>query len=267
MGLLRYAILAAALACTLRGFAQDEAPAMRQEADTAAQVTINSLRAQRGLVDIKHVFVPAGQWIFGGSVSYSTHSNDRYTFFIIEGIDSEGYTFKVTPMIGYALRDNSAVGVRFIYSRTLLKVDGGELNIGDEESGTHIAADYYYSLKHSYSAALFWRQYIPLGHNKRFALFNEMSLQFGGHQTKFAADTPIRGTYETGSSIGLGVSPGLIAFVNNTMAVELNIGVMGLNFTHSHQTKNQVSTADIRSSNMSFSINPLAVALGVSFHL
>ena len=94
-----------------------------------------------------------------------------------------------------------------------------------------------------------------------------MSLQFGGHQTKFAADTPIRGTYETGSSIGLGVSPGLIAFVNNTMAVELNIGVMGLNFTHSHQTKNQVSTADIRSSNMSFSINPLAVALGVSFHL
>lgn len=262
---LRHALLAVALwGAALDAAAREEAPT---GADTTARPTINELRAQRGLVDIKHVFVPAGQWIFGGSASYSTHTNDSYTFFIIEGIDSDGYTFKISPMIGYALRDNSAVGLRLIYSRTLLRVDGGELNLGDEETGTHIAADYYYSLKHSYSAALFWRQYIPLGSNKRFALFNEMSLRLGGHQTKFAADTPIRGTYETGTSIALGVSPGLIAFINNTMAIELNIGVMGISYTHSRQVHNQIETADIRSSNMNFRINPLSIGLGVSFHL
>lgn len=265
MTFLRHALLAAALwGATLPAAARGEAPAA---ADTTALPTINELRQQRGLVDVKHVFVPAGQWIFGGSVSYSTHTNNNYTFFIIEGIDSDGYTFKVSPMIGYALRDNSAVGVRLIYSRTLLRVDGGELSLGDEESGTHIRADYYYSLKHSYSAAVFWRQYIPLGRNKRFALFNEMSLRMGGHQTKFAADTPIRGTYETGTSIALGVSPGLIAFATNTMAIEINIGVMGISYTHSRQVKNQVETADIRTSNMNFRINPLSIGLGVSFHL
>ncbi len=73
---------------------------------------------------MKHVFVPAGQWIFGGSASYSTHTNSNYTFLIVEGIDSDGYTFKITPMIGYALRDNMAVGLRLIYSRTLLRIDG-----------------------------------------------------------------------------------------------------------------------------------------------
>lgn len=264
MTFLRHALLAAALwGATLHAAARGEAPA----ADTTALPTINELRQQRGLVDVKHVFVPAGQWIFGGSVSYSTHTNSNYTFFIIEGIDSDGYTFKVSPMIGYALRDNSAVGLRLIYSRTLLRVDGGQLSLGDEESGTNIRADYYYSLKHSYSAAVFWRQYIPLGRNKRFALFNEMSLQMGGHQTKFAADTPIRGTYETGTSIALGVSPGLIAFATNTMAIEINIGVMGISYTHSRQIKNQVETADIRTSNMNFRINPLSIGLGVSFHL
>lgn len=264
MTLLRNVLLAAALlGAALRAEAGEQPPA----ADTTARPTINEIREKRGLVDVKHVFVPAGQWIFGGSASYSTHTNNNYTFFIIEGIDSDGYTFKVTPMIGYALRDNSAVGLRLIYSRTLLRIDGGELNLGDEESGTHIAADYYYSLKHSYSAAVFWRQYIPLGRNKRFALFNEMSLRLGGHQTKFAADTPIRGTYETGTSIALGVSPGLIAFATNTMAIELNIGVMGISYTHSHQVKNQVNTADIRTSNMNFRINPLSIGLGVSFHL
>ncbi len=94
-----------------------------------------------------------------------------------------------------------------------------------------------------------------------------MTLRLGGHQTKFAADTPIRGTYETGTSIALGVSPGLIAFATNTMAIELNIGVMGISYTHSHQVQNQVSTADIRTSNMNFRINPLSIGLGVSFHL
>lgn len=265
MTFLRKVLTAAAvLGAALRTEARAEAPA---GADTTARPTINEIRAKRGLVDVKHVFVPAGQWIFGGSASYSTHTNSNYTFLIVEGIDSDGYTFKITPMIGYALRDNMAVGLRLIYSRTLLRIDGGELNFGDEESGTHIRADYYYSLKHTYSAAVFWRQYIPLGRNKRFALFNEMTLRLGGHQTKFAADTPIRGTYETGTSIALGVSPGLITFATNTMAIELNIGVMGISYTHSHQVQNQVSTADIRTSNMNFRINPLSIGLGVSFHL
>ena len=273
MGAIRTLLFAAALLSALPAVAAPEndreTPIVPDvEAATEAETpTINELRRERGLVDVKHLFVPAGQWIFGGSASYSTHVNDDYTFFLIEGIESDGYTFKISPMIGYALRDNSAVGVRFIYSRTLLKVDDGELSFGDEESGTHIAADYYYSLKHSYSAAVFWRQYIPLGRNKRFALFNEISLRLGGHQTKFAADTPIRGTYETGTSIALGVSPGLIAFATNTMAIELNIGVMGISYTHSHQVKNQVSTADLRTSNMNFRINPLSIGLGVSFHL
>lgn len=232
-----------------------------------AQSTAEDPRRERGLVDISHVFVPEGQWIFGGTASYSTHTNASYTFFVVENIDSEGYTFKVSPMIGYALRNNMALGGRFIYGRSLLRVDSGELNLGDEESGTHLSAEYYYTLRHSYSAALFWRQYIPLGRNKRFALFNEISFTAGGHQKKFAADQPVRGTFETGYSLSLGVSPGIIAFASNTMAVEVNVGVMGVSYTRARQDQNHVHEAEFKSSFMNFKVNLLSIGLGVSFYL
>ena len=102
--------------------------------------TINEMRRERGLTDTHNLFVPKGQWIFGGTASYSTHTNKGYQFLIIEGINSKGYTFRVSPMIAYAFRDNMALGGRFIYSRTLLKLDAAELHFGDEESGTNIVA-------------------------------------------------------------------------------------------------------------------------------
>ena len=62
-------------------------------------------RRQRGLTDISTEFVPKGQWIFGGTASYSTHTNESYQFLIIEGIGSKGYNFRISPLIAYALRD------------------------------------------------------------------------------------------------------------------------------------------------------------------
>ena len=268
MGILRCTILLLSLsAVCLPAYGRHDEPAASAGTDSPAGPAVEEMRRQRGLVDISHVFVPEGQWIFGGTASYSAHANDDYTFFIVEKINSDGYTFKVSPLIGYALRNNMALGMRFVYGRSLLKVDSGELNLGDEESVTHLTAEYYYSLKHSYSAAAIWRQYIPLGRNRRIALFNEMSLTLGGHQKKFAADSPVRGTYETGYSVSLGVSPGLIAFATNTMAVEVNVGVMGLSYTHAHQDHNRVREGDVKSSLMNFKINLLSIGLGVSFYL
>ena len=140
-----------ALALCLTGTAQ----ALRAQETTAAQTaatadqrpkTINEMRQERGLTDTHNLFVPKGQWIFGGTASYSTHTNKGYQFLVIEGINSKGYTFRVSPMIAYAFRDNMALGGRFIYSRTLLKLDNAELHFGNEKTGTNIVArDFYRS--------------------------------------------------------------------------------------------------------------------------
>ena len=115
--------------------------------------------------------------------------------------------------------------------------------------------------------AFIWRQYIPLGQNKRFALFNETSLTLGGGQSRFAADSPIRGTYETNFSASIGISPGLVAFATNNLAFEVNIGVMGLSYTRTRQVHNQVTVGKRTSSLMNFKVNILSIGLGVSFYL
>ena len=57
-------------------------------------------RKNRGLSNLKTEIVPKGQWVFGGSVTYSTHTNSDYKFLIINNIDSKGFSFKVSPMVG-----------------------------------------------------------------------------------------------------------------------------------------------------------------------
>ena len=157
-----------------------------------------------------------------------------------------------------------AIGVKFIYSRSLLRIDSGSIKLG---SDIDLGVDFYNALQHNYSGAFIWRQYIPLGQNKRFALFNETSLTLGGGQSRFAADSPIRGTYETNFSASIGISPGLVAFATNNLAFEVNIGVMGLSYTRTRQVHNQVTVGKRTSSLMNFKVNILSIALGVSFYL
>ena len=190
-------------------------------------LTINEMRQQRGLTDTHNLFVPRGQWIFGGTASYSTHSNETYRFLVVEGIESKGYTFKVSPMIAYALRDNMAIGGRFIYSRSLLKLDKADLNLGGEDSDLNFEVNDYYSLRHSYSVAVIWRQY----------------------------------------TFSLGVSPGIVAFATNNMAVEVNVGVMGITYTHTKQVHNQVTVGKRDASMMNFKVNIFSIGLGMAFYL
>ena len=202
-------------------------------------------KEMRGLTSLSNVFVPKGQWVTGLNASFSTHDNSNYTLVVIEGIESEGHTIKISPLLGYAVADNMVVGGKFGYSRTFLRLDGGGFSMG----------------------SLFWRQYIPFGDNKRFALFSEVQLILGGSQAKFAADTPVRGTYETGFTCALSVTPGLVAFVTNAMALELNVGVMGITYESVKQIHNQVAVGRRSGSMMSFKVNLLSIGLGMAFYL
>ncbi len=243
---------------------------MAQSTDGAShlyQLKRDQRRALRGLVEMGNVFVPKGQWIFGGTASYSTHDNNKYKLLLLEDVVSTGYTVKASPMVAYAITDNMALGGRFSYDRSFMRIDSASFSLGDEETGTHISTDFYYALKHSYSAGAIWRQYIPLGANRRFALFNEMQLSAGVSRSKFATDSPVRGTFSKSFDVGLGINPGIIAFASNVVAVEVNVGVMGIQYSHTKQVHNQVATGKTKASFMNFSVNLLSIGLGVSFYL
>ncbi|GLL55659.1 hypothetical protein [Bacteroides finegoldii] len=211
-------------------------------------------------------FVPKGQWIVGSSVSYSEHNEQNYQFLIVDGFNSDGYTFKVSPMFCYALKDNLAAGGRFSYGRTLTKLDGVTLNLDDD---TNFDVNDLYQLKHSYSVIGILRNYINIGTSKRFALFAETRLEMGGSQSKVVTKNggKLSGTYSTTADFGLGVAPGIVAFINNYTAVEVSVGVLGLDFSKVKQTTDQVYVGERSSSSANFKINLFSIGLGIAFYL
>ena len=69
--------------------------------NTPCVLTPNEARKQRGFTSDTN-FVPKGQWIFGGTASYSMHNNSNYKLVVVDNINSDGYTLNVSPMIAYA---------------------------------------------------------------------------------------------------------------------------------------------------------------------
>lgn len=239
------------------------------EESVVQELTPNEARKQRGFFSDSR-FVPKGQWIFGGTASYSAHRNNSYQFTLINDIDSEGYTVGVSPMVAYAPWKNMAVGIRFGYGRSLLSLDNASLSVSDVD----ITIDMYHQLKHSFTGTIFWRPYIPLGTNNRFAFFAEVQINLSGGQSKLVARTgevdgvqDYRGTYAKSFGAEVALQPGIVAFITNNAAVELSIGVFGLGFDRTQQIKNQIEEAEMRTLDTSFKINLLSVGIGMSFYL
>ena len=114
--------------------------------------TVHAQEFDRGIV--LNTFIPKGQWVVGNSISYSEYSNDNYQFLVVENMDGIGYTFKVSPMFCYIVKDNLGLGGRFAYERSLTKLDNASIKIGDDRS---FDMDNVYSLSHSYSGMAIMR--------------------------------------------------------------------------------------------------------------
>lgn len=211
-------------------------------------------------------FVPKGQWIVGSNISFSQSKQENYNFIVIESVSGDGYTFKVSPVLAYAFKDNLAAGGRFGYQRSLVKVDNFNVEAGDDIS---FDINNIYSLSHEFSAVAIMRNYISIGNSKRFALFSEAQLKFAGGQSKYVDQNgnELTGTYSTNFSTGLGIAPGLVAFINNYTAVEVNVGVMGINYSHKHQVTDQIYEANQSTTSLNFRVNIFSIGLGIAFYI
>lgn len=212
------------------------------------------------------VFVPKGQWITGVSVSYSQSNQNNYQFLVFENINGDSYTFKVSPMVMFAFQDNLAAGGRFAYSRTRTNLDEASVIIDSE---TSYDIDNLFSISQNYSFAGTFRNYINLGSSTRFGIFNEVQLQFGGGQSKLVngADQDITGTYERNFKASIGFSPGMVMFLNNYSAIEVNVGVLGFNYNKTKSTTDQIYIAERSTKTANFKINLFSITFGVTFYL
>lgn len=219
---------------------------------------------ERGLEQI--AFIPRGQWITGINVSYAQSDFDNYKFLIIENLGGDTYTFKLSPMLLYAFDDNLAAGGRFAYSRSRTRLNDSDIVLDSE---TSYAPEQLYMISHSYSGTASFRNYVSLGRSMRFAFFNEVQLNIGGGQSKVVngENDDITGTYARNFSAGIGLTPGMIMFLNNYSAIEVSIGVLGFNYNHTKATTDRIYVANTHNKTANFKINLFSISFGVAFYL
>lgn len=219
---------------------------------------------KRGLEQIS--FIPKGQWITGVSVSFSQSNQKNYQFLIVESIDGDTYTFKVSPMLLYCFKDNLAAGGKFAYTRSRTRLDNATVVIDSE---TDYNVENLYSISQNYSAMAVFRNYISFGRSRRFGLFNEVQLQIGGGESKIAngRGKDLTGTFERSWDVNVGLAPGLIMFLNNYSAIEVNVGVLGFSYNHTKAVTDQIYDASRYGKSARFKINLFSITFGVAFYL
>lgn len=249
------------------------ASAVRTYADTLhiTPAMVDSINESRRIQPFErdmesNVFVPKGQWITGVSISYSQTNQNKYNFFVVEDIDADTYTFRVTPMLAYAFAEDMALGLKFSYTRSLGKLANANINLGAD---TEYSLDHIYALSHNYYATAFYRNYFSLGHSKRFGFFSEIQLQLGGGQTKITrgVSESLTGTYETNFSLDLGLVPGLMVFLSDWSAMEVTIGVLGFSYHNTKSVNDQIYVARRHSKSANFKINLFSITFGTTFYL
>ena len=209
-------------------------------------------------------FITKGTWSVGGTAKYSQHINDNYNLLVISDINSTGFNLSANPKVMYAIKDNMAVGLEFSYGRSMLDLASADLGVATLEMS---AADCY-QIQHKYSAYGVLRAYIPFGNSKRVAMFADLHLGGSFKQGKAfnAGGEYVTGTYNEAYAIQLGVDPGFIAFLTDRLAVELNVGVFGVNYSWQNQIHNQVEHGNSQSASAGFMVNLLALGVGVSYY-
>lgn len=219
---------------------------------------------KRGLEQVK--FVPKGQWIGGVNVSYSQSNQDKYQFLIIENITGDTYSFNVSPMVYYAFRDNLALGAKFGYQRSRTSLSSADVMLA---SDTSYSMENLYNIGQDFYGILAFRNYISLGRSMRFGFFNEVQLKLSGGESKIinGSGDDLTGTYNRSNSIGLGLTPGFIMFLNNYSALEVSIGVLGFTYTHNRSITDQIYVAHMNTKSANFRINLFSIQFGVAFYI
>ena len=228
----------------------------------------------RGIGISTSVFIPKGTIGFGASFSYGTYGlgnseNDygfQALFGMIDGIKGNAVTGGVSPQASYFIIDNLAVGGRFDFKRT--KFDIGSANLSLTEDMSFGINDFHY-LKDAYFGAVYARYFIPFGQSKRFAMFTELRASggYGQAESYKLTDLDKNGTYQDIYDFEIGIIPGLCAFVTNAVALEVSVGLVGLNYEKVVQKTDNVGTSVMENSGANFKINLLNINLGISVYL
>ncbi len=218
-------------------------------------------RYDRGLFN--YLFIPKGEWAFGLTASYGElNTEDIQVLGILKDLDFKGKIYSIKPSVSYFVASNQSVGLKFNYSRGIGDLDNLGVDFSEDLNFSISDVSYY---TQSYAISAFYRNYVGLGLDKRFAVFNEVDLAFSGGSSRFKRiyDGAPRDTRTIITEASLNFSPGLCVFIQDHVSFNISFGVFGLKLRKEHQTTDGVEEGSRFTSGANFRFNIFNIAFGL----
>lgn len=218
-------------------------------------------RYDRGLFNF--MFIPKGQWMFALTASYGEFStSDLELMSVLKDFSFSGKMYSIQPSVSYFFRHNQSIGFRFNYTHGGADLSGLSMDFDDDLNFSISDVSYY---SHTYTSSVFYRNYVGLGSEKRFGIFNEVDLGFGSGQTVFRRlyNSEPKETRTSTTKFGLNFSPGFTMFLMDNVCFNVSIGVFGLHVTHDRQITDGVDEGSRTSSGANFRLNLFNIKFGI----
>ena len=218
-------------------------------------------RYDRGLFN--YLFIPKGEWAFGLTASYGElNTEDIQVLGILKDLDFKGKIYSIKPSVSYFVASNQSLGLKFNYSRGIGDLDNLGVDFSEDLNFSISDVSYY---TQSYAISAFYRNYVGLGLDKRFAVFNEVDLAFSGGSSRFKRiyDGAPRDTRTIITEASLNFSPGLCVFIQDHVSFNISFGVFGLKLRKEHQTTDGVEEGSRFTSGANFRFNIFNIAFGL----
>ena len=227
----------------------------------------------RGIGKSTTVFVPKGTFATGVSFSYNTidigqgagDSGYSMLFNLLNGIKGTMYSFGIAPQISYCVADNLSVGARFDYDRSSLGLGSASLSLNDDLG---FGVSDYNILQHKFGGSLTLRYYMSIADSRRFGIFTEVRATgaYGQAKTWKVDGDDKYGTYQISYDGALTFVPGVSVFIQENVALEVAMGILGINYSYTEQIRNQVEHSTMQTSGANFRINPLTIEIGTCIY-
>lgn len=201
---------------------------------------------------------------FGGVTIFllqGSTDDDVLDIILAEVYDFDGYWLSLDAFGGYFLSDALGLGLRVGYSHKSYDIDFEVL-----EDITDYGAKRKYESNGFYIQPLL-RNYIKILNSKTFYFFNETSINVGYSYGITHTDDgeDIERTRTKTWDIDVGINPGISIMIMKGFAFETSVGLLGLSSTVMEVEENGKTRTEFTYSLINFTINLLAIDLGLVY--
>lgn len=249
------------IAAQRRALAESELVVARGDTTSIVLPEHNFGRFDRGLYN--YLYVPKGSWSLGLTASYGElNTEDMQVLDIINDLDFSGKMYSINLTAGYFFRHNQSIGLKVNYTRGVADLNRLAVDFSDDINFTLKDVSYYHE---SYAMGAVYRNYVGLGRQKVFSVFNEVDLMFQSGSSRFKRlynDEP-KDTRTTITQASLNFSPGVCVAFHQNVAFNVSFGVFGIKLRNEDQKTNGVEDGSRFTSGANFRFNIFNINFGM----